>query len=82
MKINLPSNCYFWCGYMYLKYGGTIKFYKSLTWAGYHTTWIAPDGVEWEYTVRRMRKVPWYHIPIIYYGVIRKVKPKANKDER
>ena len=82
LNIKLPSNCYFWCAYKYMRYGGTIKFYKSLTWAGYHTTWVDPEGVEWEYTMRRMRKVAWWVIPIVYFGVVREFKPNPNKGKK
>jgi len=73
-KINIPSNCYIWCLYKWITKGGKIKVYKSKTWLGWHTTWINKEGEEWEYTLPRMRKKPWWYVPILYKGVIKKVK--------
>ena len=46
--------------------GGTVKWYKSAIWYGYHCTWVSTEGEEWEYTLPKMRKthllkVMWYN---------------------
>ena len=68
------SNCYFWCAWKLITQGGKIKIYKSKRWIGYHTTWVDLEGVEWEYTMPKMRDKPWWYIPIVYKGVVRRVR--------
>ena len=70
----MKSNCYFWCAWKYITEGGKIKIYKSKTWSGWHTTWVDKYGQEWEYYMPRMRKQPWWYIPILYNGKVRKMK--------
>ena len=60
------NNCYFWTLEKLITQGGAVKWYKSAIWFGYHCTWVSPDGVEWEYTLPKMKrtslwKVMWYH---------------------
>jgi hypothetical protein len=70
----MKSNCYIWCAWKRITEGGEIKVYKSRTWFGWHTTWINNEGEEWEYTIPRMRRKPWWYVPILYNGVIKRVK--------
>ena len=74
MSSKIPSNCYIWCLYKWITNGGKIRIYKSRTWIGWHTTWVNDEGEEWEYTFPRIRKKPWWYIPILYKGVIKKLK--------
>ena len=60
------NNCYFWILEKLITDGGSVKWYKSHIWYGYHCTWIDTEGVEWEYTLPKMKKtslwgVMWYH---------------------
>lgn len=67
------NNCYFWCAWKLVAHGGRIKFYKSKRWIGWHTTWVDKNGVEWEYTMPKMKHKPWWYVPILYKGIIRRV---------
>jgi hypothetical protein len=58
---------------MRFRWGGKIRWQKSRTWIGFHNTWISPGGKEWEFTLQRPKKHPWYYIPFCYKGVIKKV---------
>ena len=66
------NNCWIWCIHKRITKGGSIKIYKSRRWIGYHTTWIDNDGIEWEYTLPNIKNKPWWYIPILYHGVVRK----------
>lgn len=68
------NNCYFWTLERLITQGGSVKWYASKTWNGYHCTWIDNDAIEWEYTMPRMGKKPWWYVPLFYNGKIRKVK--------
>jgi len=66
-------NCYVWCFYQWLKHGGKINFYmKNIVWWGPHSTWTNKQGVEWEFTLRRVRPKPFYWLPVWYKGVVKK----------
>lgn len=68
----MKSNCYIWSFKQWLLHGGKIRLIKSRTWVGWHAVWIDQDGICWEYTQPRMRKKPWWYIPLFYNGVIKK----------
>ena len=59
---------------MKLTNGGRIKWSKSRTWFGFHTTWIDNTGIEWEYTLNKPKKHPWWYIPIFYTGTVKRRK--------
>ena len=63
-----------WVIWVRITEGGRIRWTKSRTWWGFHTTWIDPWGHEWEYTLAKIEKKPWWYIPIIYRGVVKEVK--------
>ncbi len=58
---------------MRFRWGGRLRWHKSRTWAGFHNTWISPKGIEWEYTLAKPRKQPWWYIPFCYRGVVKKL---------
>lgn len=68
------SNCLIWVLWMRLRWGGKILYKKSKTWSGFHTTWVSPNGSEWEYTLLKPTIHPWYYIPLLYKGVVKRVK--------
>ena len=68
------NNCYFWTLEKLISEGGSVRWYRSRLWNGFHCTWVDPDGVEWEYTMPRLRKLPWWYVPMWYEGRIRKFK--------
>ena len=68
------NNCYFWTLEKLISEGGSVCWYRSRLWNGFHCTWVDPDGVEWEYTMPRLRKLPWWYVPMWYEGRIRKLK--------
>ena len=72
----MDCNCLIWVIKQKLKHGGQIKFKKSITWFGFHATWVSPDGKEYEYTVLRPKRQKWWYIPFCYRGVIKEVKKK------
>lgn len=65
------NNCYFWTLEKLISKGGSVKWYKSAIWYGYHCTWISPRGDEWEYTLPKLRKTTVFGV-MWYYGIIRK----------
>jgi hypothetical protein len=67
-------NCLVWVLYMKLRWGGKITWKKSRTWIGFHNTWISPNGSEWEYTLEKPKKHPWYYVPLCYSGIVKRVK--------
>lgn len=70
----MKSNCLIWVLEQKWKYGGQIRWHKAKTWAGFHTTWVHPEGhSEWEFTLKKPVKGPWWYIPIWYEGVIKQV---------
>jgi hypothetical protein len=69
----MRSNCLIWCIQKKLCCGGQIKWTRSRTWSGFHTSWIDDDGDEWEYTVKDIRIMPWWYVPLLYNGIVRKV---------
>ena len=75
----MRSNCYIWCAYKRLRYGGQVKFVRSIRWNGYHTIWIDSEGQAWEFTMPKMKKKPWWYIPIFYNGIVRKIKLPIDK---
>lgn len=75
----MPSNCYFWTFWKVVTQGGRFKWYKSKTWIGYHCAWIDKNGVEWEYTIPKMTKKPWWYVPILYKGtIVRRRRQRSN----
>ena len=66
-------NCIFYVVWMRLNFGGQIRWHRSRTWSGFHATWVDPNGIEWEYTLAKPRKQPWWYIPFCYQGVIKEV---------
>jgi hypothetical protein len=66
-------NCLVWAVWMKFRWGGTIRWYKSRTWFGFHNTWISPNGKELEYTLARPKRQPWWYIPICYRGVVKEL---------
>ena len=73
------NNCYFWTLENIITHGGYVRWYRSLTWFGFHCTWVAPDGVEWEYTMPRMGRKPWWYIPLIYSGKVKRKNVPQNR---
>jgi len=68
------NNCYFWTLERLITEGGSIRWYESRRWRGYHVTWIDRNDQEWEYTFPRMaRDTPWYSM-LFYDGQVRKFK--------
>ena len=78
----MRSNCYIWCAYKRIRYGGQIKAVRSLRWKGYHTIWIDPQGQAWEYTIPRLKNKPWWYVPILYNGVVRRIKTSIDKQTK
>lgn len=72
--MNLICNCLFWVLYKKITQGGVINYYKSKTWKGFHATWSDANGQEWEYTLKKIKKQPWWYIPFCYEGIVKKVK--------
>ena len=70
------NNCLFWALYRRIRYGGTLRWSKSVTWWGFHVTWVDPVTLqEWEYTVLDRSVRAWYYTPILYRGVVvRKIR--------
>ena len=66
-------NCLVWVLFKRITSGGSIRFKKSRTWFGFHSTWIDNDGVEWEYTLEKPVKHPWWYIPFCYKGIVKRV---------
>lgn len=64
------NNCYFWTLEKILRYGGSVKWYKSKLWYGYHCTWLAPNGDEVEYNLPKMRKTNLFGV-LWYDGVVK-----------
>ena len=75
-KEEFQLNCLFWTFKKIFLYGGYIKFKRSKTWFGFHTTWMSPWGTEYEYTLLKPKKQKWWYIPFWYKGVIKEVKKK------
>ena len=80
-------NCLIYVIYKKIRYGGKIKWYRSKTWLGFHTTWVDSNGCEWEYTLEKIRKKPWWYIPLCYKGKIKKKElewqnPLKNKKKK
>jgi hypothetical protein len=71
-EVEFLSNCLFWAGYQWVKYGGELKFEKSKTWFGFHCYWISPYGERYDFTLKRKKKQPWWYIPFIFKGVVKK----------
>ncbi len=69
------NNCYFWTLEKLIKDGGSIEWYPSRRWAGYHVVWIDQDNVAWEYTRKMHRHNPWYTM-LFYTGHVRKFRGK------
>ena len=65
------NNCYFWTLEKLIREGGTVKWYKSAIWYGYHFTWMSPLGEEWEYTLPKMKKTSLWKV-MWYNGTVRK----------
>ncbi len=68
------SNCLLWALKIKLRWGGKILWIKSKTWIGFHNRWVNQDGIVWEYTIENQKKQPWWYVPILYKGVVKKVK--------
>lgn len=66
------NNCYFWTLEKLLTQGGTVRWYKSNLWYGYHCTWINKDGEEWEYTLKKTTKTTLCKV-LWYNGKVRRV---------
>ena len=66
-------NCLIWAVYMRLFHGGQIRWYKSRTWLGFHTTWVSNIGTEWEYTLVKPKRQPWWYIPLCYKGRVKEL---------
>lgn len=76
------SNCYFWTLERIVTKGGSVNWYRSSTWRGFHCTWVERNGTEWEYTVPRMGRKPWWYIPLFYNGEVKQVKNGKGKPIR
>jgi len=69
----MRSNCVIWAVQQKLKHGGKINWHKAKTWRGFHASWTDPNtGITWEYTVRNQRRKPWWYVPLLYNGIIKK----------
>ena len=66
-------NCLVYAVWMRIRWGGRLHFMRSRTWRGFHVSWIRPDGREFEYTLKRPKKQPWWYIPICYQGVVKEL---------
>ena len=66
-------NCLVWAVYMRLFHGGKIRWHKSRTWFGFHTTWISNLGNEWEYTLAKPKRQPWWYVPLCYRGRVKEL---------
>jgi hypothetical protein len=67
------NNCLIWAVTQKIKYGGKINWHKARTWFGFHSSWTdTATSVTWEYTVLDQRRQPWWYIPILYKGVVRR----------
>lgn len=71
-------NCLIWVIKQRITQGGKILWKKSRTWWGFHTTWQSPQGDEYEYTLKVIKKHPWWYVPFCYHGVVKKVKKKQS----
>lgn len=70
--LGVLSNCLFWAISKRLT-GGKLRWSKSKTWIGFHVSWIDEHQSEWEYTLTQAKKQPWWYIPILYRGVVKRV---------
>ena len=68
------GNCLIWVVKQRITVGGRITWRKSKTWWGWHNTWIDPNGDEWEFTLVKPKRQPWWYIPIWYTGEVKKIK--------
>lgn len=69
------NNCYFWTLEKLIKDGGSIEWYPSRRWTGYHVVWVDKDNIAWEYTRKMKRHNPWYTM-IFYTGNVRRFRGK------
>lgn len=67
------SNCILFAYYRRVTQGGRVQWSKSRTWKGFHTTWVDKNNCEWEFTLDKPKKQPWWYIPLLYKGVVKKV---------
>lgn len=74
MKEIFECNCLVWVIKQRILHGGQINWRKSRTWSGFHTTWLSPEGKEYEYTLKIIKKQPWWYVPFCYRGVVKEVK--------
>ncbi len=71
----MKSNCLFWALAKKVKHGGKINWCKARTWFGFHATWTDPEtNITWEYTVTDQSKKQWWYVPILYKGIVKKIK--------
>ncbi len=70
---SILCNCLVYVVWMKFRWGGKILIKKSRTWFGFHTTWVSPNGTEWEYTLAKPKKQPWYYVPVCYKGIVKRV---------
>jgi|TARA_R100000005_G_C4915165_1_gene151033 hypothetical protein len=69
-------NCWYYCVYRKILFGGKIHWLKSKRYNGYHWVYESENGEKWEYTLKKMpRFTPWYFL-LFYRGVERKYRGK------
>lgn len=66
------NNCLIWAITQKLKHGGDINWHKAKTWFGFHVSWTSNTGCTWEYTVVNQDRQPWWYIPILYKGIVKR----------
>jgi len=66
-------NCLVYVLWMRFRWGGKIHFHKSRTWAGFHVIWTSPNGSQWEYTLAKPKRQPWWYVPLCYKGVVKRI---------
>ena len=69
------NNCYFSTLEKLITQGGSVNWYKSAIWYGYHCTWVSPTGEEWEYTLPKMSKTTLWKV-MWYTGKIKKFQTR------
>ena len=67
-------NCWYYCYYRKLTRGGTVHWFQSKRYNGYHWVYQDNNGNAWEYTIPKMPKfTPWWDL-LYYKGQERKFR--------
>ncbi len=69
-------NCWYYCMYRRLRYGGKIHWLRSKRYNGFHWVYETNKGDKWEFTLKKMpRFTPWYFL-LFYKGEERRFRGK------